>query len=140
MFQKGSQADAQHDEDKQNLELRKTALVEALYQRCILLNRQASRGDQEGLEEKLIAATKELKKFLDSKTDIRFAEVQHQINLRQKNFGKTLKYANQIFEDKPGLQKYHDIIDAARNLGWMHVVNSMTEKIPVLFPAKYDLF
>ena len=133
----GTQTDSIAEEEKPIMEFQRAALSDALYQKCLLLKSTGSEVTSEDFE----AVSLSLRKLLDAKSgDSRYAEISAVRFEKTKQYGRAFKFALQAIEEKATAEKYRELSDLARRLDWIHVAEYFTEKIPVLFPGKYELF
>ncbi|XP_055333690.1 tripeptidyl-peptidase 2-like isoform X2 [Paramacrobiotus metropolitanus] len=136
LAQLGAQPESVEEEVRPSVDLQKSALTDALYHKCMQLNRNME-DKQDPVAE---ALGLRLRKFLDPKTDARYAEMMGFRSNKLGLHGRALKFSIQALEDKPTLKGYKEAAELADKLNWPHVRDYLLEKLPVLFPNKYDLF
>ncbi|GAU91709.1 hypothetical protein RvY_03914 [Ramazzottius varieornatus] len=135
----GTQAETLKDEEKPLLDLRKTARIEALYQKCLVLLHSDS--PESSSREEVAETVKQLQRLVDGKTDARLAEVLSHLYTKRGQLGRAFKYAWQHMDlDKKTTTGYGRLCKLAEDLSWPHVAQHFRDQIPVLFPNIYELF
>ncbi|OQV18364.1 Tripeptidyl-peptidase 2 [Hypsibius exemplaris] len=136
----GTQGDSLSDEEKLLVEFNRSAMTDALYQKCLQLKSVPSDSASSATTDLLDTVSQDLRKLLDVKGDIRSAEIAAIRWARNKQYGRAFKYTLQLIEEKASAEKYRELADLARKLDWPHVADHFVEKIPILFPGKFELF
>lgn len=141
---------------KSDMEKQKSALIEALCLKgCALADAALQVQSQSevssiesighgedgsgDLSQSLMETFHDVQKWIDL-TDSKALTFAYKHALVKKQFGRALKFATKIIENKPSQENWNNCIQLLRSLGWEHCASIYVNSLLVMFPPDYVPF